>query len=157
MSSVSNPVWLRRGPRVTVDQLQGMVGSTLKTHTFKVDLTKLETYRSTIYDYLAYPSEENPDYPVEQMNFCYLLSLVDTLRVQLFVDDSRYLVVTSTLGEAKITAPIYTSDELIMECDIDKVTEVRGKYWCMFSYRFVKTGETKPCAVSKQTVCLVPR
>lgn len=157
MQSASNPVWLGRGPRVTVEQLQEMVGSTLKTHAFKVDLTKLETFRSTVYDYLAFPSEENHDYPVEQLNFSYLLALVDALRVQLFADDARYLAVTATLGEAKITAPIYTSDELVMECDIDKVTEVRGKYWYMLSFRFVKTGESKPCAVSKQTVCLVPR
>lgn len=156
MSQTNSP-WQAQGPTLTVEQLQAAVGSTMKTHTFKVDLAQLEAYRSSVYDYQAYPKETNPDYPIEQLNFCYLLSLVDTLRVQLFVDDPRYLTLTSTIGEAKITKPIYTSDELVMECDVEKVTEVRGKYWCMFTYRFIKVGEDAPCAVSKQTVCLVPR
>jgi hypothetical protein len=146
-----------RGQRLAVKDASEAVGSKFTSKPFRVDLGSMEAFRASIFDYDAYPAEQNPQYKAEQINFTYLLSLIDVLRVQLFDDDPAYHTLTYGINNAKIKRPLYSTDNLIMTCTI-KSFEKRGKnYWMTTFYEFFVVGDERIAAQSELISCLVSR
>lgn len=146
-----------RGQRFTVKEASEAVGSTFTSNPFRIDLDSMEAFRASIFDYDAYPAEQNPQYKVEQINFTYLLSLIDVLRVQLFDDDPMYHTLTYGINNAKIKHPLYTTDNLIMTCTIKSFKKRDNKYWMTTFYEFFVVGNERAVAQSELISCLVSR
>ena len=150
-------IWKGRGPRLSVEQAVASVGQSYYSAPFQINLNSLEVFRESIHDYLAYPPEENPQYPVEQVNFTYLLSLVDVLRVQLFDDDPAYTTLTCGIEGARIRQPIYTTDVLTMRCVLKEFKKVRDKFWMTTRYEFMKNSSDVIVAEHELISCLIPK
>lgn len=146
----------KRGPRLSIDELKMSVGNKY-INSFKFDVTDLEKFRDSIHDWVSYPASEDENYPIEQLNFTYILSMIDVIRVQMFDVDPNYQTLTYGINNATISEPLYTTDMLTMICTIKDV-KVRGeRVWMTTGYEIFKFGSDKPSVKSELISCLIKK